>query len=195
MLDEKTIAGLKKKAESCIKEGMIDKTKESRFVGFFLENSKNSLETAKLLMNVSSSADSKQKLGMPESYSGFLWVINASYYSMFYMARALLESDGIKIKSEASVHSATLAAFIYYFFLTGKLEKKLVEDLADAEEEAFSLLGKGRASGLIEDYMREKKKRGIFTYELGAVAMQNKAETSLSRAKQFCEEIRKALAA
>lgn len=112
---------------------------------------------------------------------------------MFYMARALLESDGIKIKSEASVHSATLAAFIHYFFLTGKLEKKLVEDLADAEEEAFILLGKGRASGLIEDYMREKKKRGIFTYEIGAVAMQNKAETSLSRAKQFCEEIRKAL--
>ena len=62
MLDEKIIAGLKKKAESYIKEGMIAKTKENRFVGFFLENSKNSLETAKLLMNVSSSMDSKDYL-------------------------------------------------------------------------------------------------------------------------------------
>ena len=37
----------------------------------------------------------------------------------------------------------------------------------------------------------EKEKRGKFTYEMGKIVMQNKAQTSLGRARMFNEEIRK----
>ncbi len=118
---------------------------------------------------------------------------NASYYSMFYMARALLENSKIALKTDLSVHSVTFDALVYYFFLTGKLEKRLIDDFADAEQEALSLLGKEKAKTLIDDYFHEKRKRADFTYELGFVALQHKAETSLQRAARFNEEMRKIL--
>ncbi len=193
MLDEKFIAGVKRRIEQYKREGTIKK-EEKRFVEFFLSNSKNSLGTAKLLLEVSTKENLKQSLGYPD-FNGFLWVINASYYSMFYMARALLESEGIKIKTELSVHAVTFDALVFYFYLTGKLQKKLIEDFAEAELEAESALGKEKAKELLEDYFHEKQKRSIFTYEIGTIAMQNKAETSLERAKRFSEEIRKILEA
>jgi len=39
------------------------------------------------------------------------------------------------------------------------------------------------------DYFSEKKKRGIFTYEMGKFAIESKARTSLERAGKFYEEI------
>lgn len=55
------------------------------------------------------------------------------------------------------------------------------------------MLGKEKAKELIDEYYSEKEKRARFTYELGTVALQNKAETSLKRARRFNEEIRKIL--
>lgn len=107
------------------------------------------------------------------------------------MARALLENKGIKIKTDLSIHAVVFDALVYYFYLTGKLQKRLIEDFAEAKEETSEMLGKEKAKELIEDYFYEKKKRGLFTYEMGATAMRNKAQTSLERAKRFNEEIRK----
>jgi len=86
------------------------------------------------------------------NFDGFLWVVNAYYYSMFYIARALLENEGIKIKSDLSVHAIAFDAMINFFYLNGKLQKRLIEDFADAKEEASELLGKQKADQLIEDY-------------------------------------------
>ncbi len=190
MLDEKKLREAGKRAESHIREGLIAKEKEGRFVQFFLDNARNSLESAKLLYEASTNENVKNALGL-SGFNGFLWVINSSYYSMFYMARALLESRGIRIKSDLSVHAITFDAIVYYFYLTGKLEKKLIEEFAEAEEETAQMLGKEKAKELISDYFHEKKKRGDYTYELGEIAMQEKAKTSLERAKRFSEEIRK----
>ena len=77
--------------------------------------------------------------------------------------------------------------------LTGKIEKSLIEEFKEAGEEAFETLGKDKAKELIEDYSHEKGKRGRFTYEMGEIAIQNKAETSLKRALRFNEEIKKFL--
>ncbi|MFH1063951.1 MAG: hypothetical protein V1729_02630 [Candidatus Woesearchaeota archaeon] len=41
----------------------------------------------------------------------------------------------------------------------------------------------------MQDYLFEKKKRGIFTYEMGQFAIESKARTSLERAGKFYEEI------
>lgn len=190
MPDKKTLDRTKKRVAIYLNEGIIRKDKEKRFVQFFLKNAKNSLDTAKLLFEVSTSDKLKEQVGFAD-FNGFLWAINASYYSMFYMARALLENEGIKIKTEASIHVITFDALVHYFYMTGKLQKKLIEDFAESIEEAAEILGKEKAKELIEDYFYEKGKRARFTYEMGVIAMKNKAETSLKRAKRFNEEIRK----
>ena len=193
MLDNKEIEIIKKNMNRFLSDNSVIKEKPGKFANFFINNANNSLDSAKLLFNVSTKKDIQEIMGFPD-FNGFLWTINASYYSMFYMARALLESEGIKIKAEsASIHLITFNALVYYFYLTGKIQRSLVEEFKEAGIEASEVLGKEKAKSLIEDYSREKDKRGIFTYEMGEIAMQNKAETSLSRAKKFNEEVRKIL--
>lgn len=157
MLDEKRIEGIKRRVTNFIKEGIIVKTKDKRFVDFFLDNARKSLDSAKILFEVSTKNELKTSLGFPD-FNGFLWVINSSYYSMFYMARALLENEGLKIKTDLSVHAITFDALVYYFYLTGKLEKRLMEDFVEAREEVAEILGKEKAKELIEDYFYEKRK-------------------------------------
>ena len=126
-----------------------------------------------------------------QDFDGFLWVVNASYYSMFYMARALLESEGIKLKSEVSIHSLTFDAVINFFYLNGKLQKRLLEDFAESLEEASEILGKQKADSLMEDYFFEKGKRAMFTYRTEEIVIKTKAKTSLERARKFIKEIKK----
>jgi len=192
MLEDKQINEAKNNALKSIKEGKIIKTKESRYTEFFIKNSRNSLDSAKALFELSTNKDTRESLGMP-NFNGFLWVINSSYYSMFYMVRALLESIGVKIKADESVHFLVFNALVYYFYSTGKLEKHFIEDFENAQEESSQILGKEKAKEMISDYSNEKEKRSKFTYEIGEIAMKAKAETSLQRAKKFNEEIRKML--
>lgn len=189
MLDEKKINESKRRAEKLIREGIIFKEKP-RFANFFLINSRNSLDSAKLLFDVSVDEKLRNHLGFLK-FDGFLWVINASYYSMFYLARALLDSKGINVKTDLSIHSAVFDALVYYFYLTGRLERRFIEEFNEAGLEASEVLGKEKAKSLMDNYSIEKEKRGRFTYEMGEVAMKNKAQTSLERAKRFREEIRK----
>jgi len=192
MLENKKIEEAKKNAIKDISAGAVEKTKDSRYVDFFIKNAKDSLDSAKVLFDISVDEKTKNTLGMP-NFNGFLWVINSSYYSMFYMARALLESIGVKIKSDESIHFLVFNALIYYFYSTGKLEKHFIEDFENAQEESSEILGKERAKEMISDYSNEKEKRAKFTYETGEIAMKSKAETSLNRAKKFNEEARKIL--
>ena len=110
---------------------------------------------------------------------------------MFYMARALLENEGIKIKSDLSIHAVTFDIIVSHFYLTGKLQKELLNDFADAKEDASELLGKQKADELIEEYFYEKNKRSTFTYEMGEILVKSKAKTSLERAQKFKREIKK----
>ena len=185
MLDEQKLKRIERRVPGYVRDGLITRNKEQRFVKFFLRNARNSLKTAEMLTDAS-----PKGMADPEEYDGSLWVINASYYSMFYVARALLESAGIEIKTEQSVHGITFDAVVYYFYLNGKLQKKFVEDFAEATEEAAELLGREKAKELVESYMQERNKRGTFTYKTGAVAMKNKAFTSLERARKFNTAIR-----
>ena len=192
MLEDKKIEEAKKNAIKSINAGDITKTRDSKYADFFIKNAKNSLDSAKILFDMSVNEKNRILLGMPD-FNGFLWVINSSYYSMFYMARALLESIGVKIKSDESIHFLVFNALIYYFYLNGKLEKHFIEDFENAQEESSEILGKEKAKEMISNYSSEKEKRVKFTYEIGEIAMKNKAETSLNRAKKFNEEVRKIL--
>src|SRR3989338_8884477 len=134
MLDDKKLKEIKEKVPKYVKEGRIVLDRQKKFVEFFLMNAKNSLNAAKLLCETSTNKQLQQQVGYPD-FNGFLWVINASYYSMFYVARALLENNGIKIKTEIGVHAVAFDALVFYFYLTGKLQKKLIEDFAEAKIE------------------------------------------------------------
>lgn len=48
--------------------------------------------------------------------------MNASCYSMFYMVRALIESEGIKLETGQSIHMLTFDALVSFFYLTEKLQ-------------------------------------------------------------------------
>jgi len=155
-----------------------------------LNNAEKSLNSANALYDLSTDAGLQEKTGY-FNFDGFLWVVNASYYSMFYIARALLEHEGIKLKSDLSIHLLTFDTILNFFYINNKLQKKLIEDFAESLEEASELLGKEKADSLIEDYFWEKGKRANFTYNTKEVVIKAKAKTSIERAKRFNEEIKK----
>ena len=193
MLDEKKIKESMKRVEQMLKRNEIIKEKDGKFTEFFLDNAVRSFEAAKLLYDTSTKQEIKKMAGFPD-FNGFLWVINASYYSMFYAARALLEKSGVKIKADQqSIHLAVFDALIYYFYSNSKIERRLIEEFKEASVEASEILGKEKAKELMDDYLREKEKRGRFTYEMGEIAMQSKAGTSLDRSRRFNEFIREML--
>ena len=189
-LDDKKLKQVEYRIKNYITDRVIKTKQPKDNVEFFLTNAEDSLMSARALFDLSTNKDFQTYTGY-EGLRGFLWVINASYYSMFYIARSLLAAKGIHIKSDMSVHAVTFDALIYFFYLTGKLEKHFFETYADAQEEASELLGKRKADELIEEYFFEKDKRATFTYRTEQFAMQNKAKTSLDRAAKFQREIRK----
>ncbi|MCF7872396.1 hypothetical protein K9L97_05165 [Candidatus Woesearchaeota archaeon] len=188
MLEEKKLKEIQSKVKNYLDEGIIKTKQKKEFVDFFLSNARKSLKCANALYDLSTDKELQSKANY-SNFDGFLWVVNAAYYSMFYMARALLESEGIKLDSEQSIHALTFDAVINFFYLNGKLQKKLIEDFAESLEEASEILGKQKADLLMEDYFFEKGKRAIFTYRTEEVVIQSKAKTSLERAKRFSEEI------
>lgn len=190
MLQEKKLKEAETRIKQFISDGTIKTKEKPEQVDFYLKNADDSIDSAKALFELSTNQDKQQYLGFT-SFNGLLWVVNASYYSMFYMARALLENGGIKIKTDFSIHAVTFDSVIYYFYLTGKLQKELLDDFIEAKEDAAGLLGKQKADELMEEYFFEKKKRGTFTYDMGAVLVQSKAKTSLERAQKFRRELKK----
>ena len=188
-LDEKKLKEIENRVKQFTAGGIIKSKQPKKYVDFFLTNANDSLRTARCIYDMSTNKDYQEYTGY-EGLKGFLWVINASYYSMFYVVRALLENEGIKLKSDLSIHSLTFDALIYYFYLTGKLQKRLFEQYIEAQEEANEFLGKQKADELVEEYFWEKGKRGKFTYETEEFAIQSKAKTSLDRATKFNTEIK-----
>ena len=190
MLDEKKLKEAENRVKRFISDGAIKSKGKPEHVDFFIKNANDSIDSAKALFELSTNPKKQESLGFT-SFNGLLWVVNASYYSMFYMARALLENNGIKIKADLSIHAVTFDAIIYYFYLTGKLQKEFLEDFIEAKEDAAELLGKQKADELMEDYFFEKKKRNSFTYDMGTVLVESKAKTSLERAQKFRRELKK----
>ncbi len=189
MLDQKEIEQLKRRVKEYTNDGKVKNIKgKLENVEFFINNAEDSLNSAKALLEISKNKEIQQKINLAD-FKGYLWVINSSYYSMFYYVRALLEKEGFVIKTDLSIHLIVSDLLFYHFYLTGKLKTKLLEYFVEAKEEANEILGQEKAYKLVDDYLNEKKKRGQFTYEMGEVAMRSKAETSLKRALQFSEEI------
>ncbi len=118
-----------------------------------------------------------------------LWIVVISYYSMFYIANAVIYKLGYKIGDKLA-HKITADALIEW--VRTKLKVSFLEDYATAQEEALELAG-NRADMVIESFDQERKKRSFFQYETTDEIKAGKAATSFERAKQFSTEMHKLL--
>lgn len=114
-----------------------------------------------------------------------LWVVVISYYSMFYLANALLYKLGYKIGSKVA-HKVTSDLLIV--FVRNKLKDKLIEEYEIASSEALIL-----SDNVLQNFDFEREKRSVFQYESTEEIKTAKAKTSLDRAEEFGVKIEKML--
>ena len=112
-----------------------------------------------LLKNAQESISSAEKLNSDRTSD--LWVIVCSYYSMFYIANAVLRKLGYKV-GEKIAHKVTADSLIVY--AKGKLKESLIEDYENTKDEALNLAGI-KADLLIESFDLEKTKRSKIQYK------------------------------
>ncbi len=183
MLDEKSIQQSSKIVKELISEGKIVKP-NPKTLEFFLKQSQKTLIVAQKLL----------ELQIKEHIDTNLWIINTSYYAMFFAATSLLAHHGKKLNTSQGVHKATYHALVHYFVKEdNKLKKQLAEEYAKAVNDVEQTLqmGEEKIKELLANFDFELNKRKTFTYELEEDASANKAITSLERAKNFVAEVRR----
>ncbi len=176
MLDKNRIKEAERNVKSYLEEGLLKKIQmKQEILTILLRNAKESLMVAEEIF---------------QNKTSDLWVIVASYYSMYYYANAVLLKLGYKI-GDRIVHKVTSDALIVY--VRGKLKESLLEEYEETKEEALSIAGM-KADSLIESFEFERNKRSLIQYQTIEIEKQSKARTSLERAKEFAKEMEKLLA-
>ena len=138
--------------------------------------SQNSISTASVLFDLSRDPKKKSVVGVDLSFDGNTWVIVSSYYSMFYMASALLAKKGLK-GSAVDIHKHVKNAFLHVYIANHFLDAALGIDYTESKE-------------IAEDLMAERKKRSKYQYDVGTSALEKDSELSLKRARNFFEKAR-----
>tara|TARA_Y100000310_G_C20649582_1_gene798601 strand:- start:528 stop:1061 length:534 start_codon:yes stop_codon:yes gene_type:complete len=176
MLNEKRVKEAEGNIKRYLEDGLLWKFKMSRneVMETYQRNYKESLDVAQKIFD--------QNLSN-------LWVIVISYYSMYYIANAVLYKIGYKIGSKVS-HKVTADALIV--FVRNKLKKEFLEEYEEAKEEAMEIIGR-KTDEIIESFDQELEKRSVFQYESTEEIKRAKANTSLDRAKRFIFEMKKLL--
>lgn len=173
MLDEKRIKEAERNVREYIETEKMKKYPfQERILTILQNNAHDSVEIAEFL-----STNKKSDL----------WVIVTSYYSMFYIANAVLFKIGYKI-GDQTPHKITADALIV--FVRNKLKKRLLEEYEEARNDALPGI---KADTLLEEFDKERVKRGTIQYETTAIEKQAKGKTSLERAKTFLFEMEKLL--
>jgi uncharacterized protein (UPF0332 family) len=152
-------------------------------VKIYLERADNEILAAKSLKKLSENEQAKQDFELPSDITFYSSVISHSYYAIFYAAKAILLTKGIKT-SLPDVHKKTFSAFKENLADTGILDVKLLEIYKKIVIRADTLLG------IFKD---EKWKRGNFTYATIPQANKEPAEDSLNNAKVFVSNINKVI--
>ena len=109
MLDDNRIKEAERNVREYLQSGMLEKHKPDKDIEkVLLDNSKDSIEIADFLA---------------ENKRSDLWIIVTSYYSMFYMANAVLLRAGFKVGDKIP-HKVTADALIV--FVRDKLKKSII---------------------------------------------------------------------
>jgi uncharacterized protein (UPF0332 family) len=115
-----------------------------------------------------------------------LWVVVISYYSMFYIANAVINKKSWDC-GDKNVHKVTADLLIV---LLRDDVKKLIIDYQDLMDDALINI---KTNEIISSFDKEKKKRGNFQYDMTSEIKHSKALTSLKRAQNFYFEMLKLL--
>ncbi len=146
----------------------------------YLQRALNEISAAKLLFVVSNNPTKKQEFQIEEETTFFSSVISHSYYGIFYGAKAILLTKGIKTEMP-DVHKKTYEAFEEYFVRTGILDMELLKIYQKMMV---------RADELLQIFKDEKWKRGHFTYQTIPQANKEPAEQSIQNAVTFIKNIK-----
>ena len=152
-------------------------------VEIYLERSDNELLAAQSLKKLSEEAKPKQEFELPADITFYSSVISHSYYAIFYSAKAILLTKGIKTHPPR-IHKQTFDEFKKHFVDTGILDVKLLEIYRKMVV---------RADELLEIFREAKQKRGSFTYQTIPQANKEPAEDSLKNSKLFVSNISKVI--
>ncbi len=147
----------------------------------YLERAGNELLVADSLKKLSEDAKSREEFSLPQSTTFYSSVISHSYYAIFYSAKAILLTKGVKT-SAPDVHKKTYEEFERVFVNSGILDMKLFEIYKKMVV---------RADALLQIFKDEKWKRGNFTYKTIPQANKEPADDSLKNAKIFVSNISK----
>ncbi|MBU2637712.1 MAG: hypothetical protein KJ955_01965 [Nanoarchaeota archaeon] len=176
MLSEKRIKEAETNARTYFKEGLLKKDKNETAKEMYVKNSNMSLWIAEKVLALEGGL-----------YPPYLWVIVIAYYSMYYIANAVILEMGYKVGDKIS-HKVTGDALIV--FVREKLKKELLEEYEAEKEQAMGIIA-AEADLLIESFENERTKRSILQYRMDEEAKQSRALTSLARAKRFSFELKK----
>lgn len=145
----------------------------------YLKRAEDEFLLAQNDMKISTDLSAKELLGIGAEKTFFNSVISHAYYSIFYAAKSFLFSKGIKTKLPDE-HKKT-----YEYFKkianSEKIDKKLIEIY---ESESI------KAENLINIFFTEKRKRGLFTYNIRSEANIPYAKESIQNAKTFISSIK-----
>jgi len=130
-------------------------------------------------LQLSTDDKTKDLLGIPKDKTFYYSVISHAYYSIFYAAKAYLLNKGIKTKIP-NEHKKTFKEF-KKFVKMGIVDKELLKIY---ETEII------KADFLLKIFQSEKKKRGMFTYQMKSEANLPFAKESIDNARKFISNIK-----
>lgn len=152
-------------------------------VEIFIDRANNEILAAESLKRLSEDKKAKEGFKLPEGTTFYSSVISHSYYAIFYAAKAILLSKGVKT-SPPEIHKKTFNAFKETLVETGVLDVNLLEIYKKLVI---------RADHLLEVFKDEKWKRGHFTYTTIPQANKEPSDDSLKNSKLFVSNIAKVL--
>lgn len=176
MIDQKRVRDARENFAAYLREGLLKKERNETAKAMYLKNSEISIKAAQTLTS--------------QEFRPYLWVIVCSYYSMFYAANAVLLDLGYKT-GDKIVHKVTSDALVV--LVLDRLKREIMEGYEEVKEDALEIAS-AEAESLLEDYERELSKRSRFQYKMPDEAKEQKAATSLERARRFTFEMKKLLA-
>ncbi|MBI2564567.1 HEPN domain-containing protein [Candidatus Woesearchaeota archaeon] len=146
----------------------------------YLQRALNEISAAKILFEVSNDLKKKQLFQLEEETTFYSSVISHAYYSIFYSAKAILLTKGIKT-STPEIHKQTFEAFKKEFIDNGFLDVELLNIYKKMII---------RADELLQIFRDEKWKRGHYTYQTIPQANQKPSEDSIQNAIFFVKHIK-----
>ncbi|MBS3155341.1 hypothetical protein J4404_02485 [Candidatus Woesearchaeota archaeon] len=175
MIDEERKKEAKNNFIQYLQDGLIKKEKNETAKAMYIKNADLSLSLAEECMN--------------SSLKPYIWIVTISYYSMFYIANAVLLELGYKT-GDKIVHKVTNDSLIV--LVMDKIKKELLEEYENAKDDALEIASI-KSDEIITSYGLEMSKRSRFQYDMTEAIKEQKANTSLKRARQFVFEMKKLL--